>query len=300
MKILVGNKGGEADRLGLLHAKKFAKENNAFVYIMNSMEGGKSEKQSDILKAEENLDFAWRLLEKEGLEYRAFQSVVGLSAGEDIIRFAKEKNIDHIFLGIKKKSTSEKVIMGSTAKYVILNALCPVTTIRFEVNKIGTEELLTGRRILAVDDEPDVLESIEEILDMSLLDTAGSFDQAKELIRTRQYDIAILDIMGVKGYELLLHCRKKGIPALMLTAHALNPDNLLESIRKGADSYILKEELMNLPHHVEDLLKRRIKGEKGLGAWFKKLTPLFDKSFGKGWRDKEKEFWDSVDDKHQG
>jgi len=61
MKILVGYNGGEDGRLALSLARDFAKTNNAFVYVVNSMEGGSSEKQSDILKAEQDLDFARQL-----------------------------------------------------------------------------------------------------------------------------------------------------------------------------------------------------------------------------------------------
>ena len=85
MKILVGYNGGEDSRLALSLARDFAKQNNAFVYVVNSMEGGASEKPSDILRAEQGLDFARELLEKAGLECDAQQSVRGLSPSEDLV-----------------------------------------------------------------------------------------------------------------------------------------------------------------------------------------------------------------------
>jgi len=84
----------------------------------------------------------------------------------------------------------------------------------------------------------------------------------------------------------------------MLTAHALTPENLKESIQKGADSYIPKDELANLVDHVADVIKARIEGKQGYGAWFSNLKPFFDKSFGKGWRDRDRSFWNSFDDKY--
>jgi CheY-like chemotaxis protein len=233
-----------------------------------------------------------------GLQYDAQQSVRGLSAGEDILKFAQDNDIDHIFLGIKKKSRAQKAILGSTARYVILKASCPVTTIKFELNSIKTLDLLKDRRILVVDDEPDILETVEELLDMCLLDTAATFDQAKKKLESNRYDMAILDIMGVSGYDVLELARGKDIPALMLTAHALTPENLKESIQKGADSYIPKDELANLVSHVEDVIRARIEGKQGYGAWFRNLKPFFDKSFGKGWQDKDKTFWNSFNDKY--
>lgn len=106
--------------------------------------------------------------------------------------------------------------------------------------------------------------------------------------------------MGVRGYDILDLAREKDIPALMLTAHALTPENLRESIQKGADSYIPKDELANLDNHVADAIKARIEGKQGYGAWFSNLKPFFDKSFGKGWRDKDRSFWNSFDDKYGG
>jgi CheY-like chemotaxis protein/nucleotide-binding universal stress UspA family protein len=298
MKILVGYNGGEVGRLALSLARDYALTNNAFVYIITSMEGGASEKQSDIIKAEEGLDFARKLMETSGVQCDAQQSVRGLSAGEDLVKFAQENEINHIFLGIKKKSRAQKAVIGSNARYVILKSPCPVTTTKFDINEIATEDLLRDRRILVVDDEPDILETVEELLDMCSLDMAASFEDAKNLLKKNQYDMAILDIMGVSGYDVLELARKKDIPALMLTAHALTPENLKESIQKGADSYIPKDELANLINHIADVIKARIEGRQGYGAWFGILKPFFDKSFGKGWRDKDRSFWNSFDDKY--
>lgn len=299
MKILVGYNGGEVGRLALSLARDFAVKNNAFVYIITSMEGGASEKQSDIIEAEKGLAFAKEMMERAGLQCEAQQSVRGFSPAEDLVKFAEENNIDQIFLGIKKKSRTQKAIIGSTSRYVILKAPCPVTTTKFELDSITTDTLLKDRRVLVVDDEPDILETVEELLDMCSLDTAATFDEAQKLIENNTYDIAILDIMGVSGYEILELARKKGLPSLMLTAHALTPENLKESIQKGAASYIPKDELANLIDHVADVIKTGIEGNLG-GTWFSNLKPFFDKSFGKGWRDKDRKFWNSFDDKYGG
>jgi len=298
MKILVGYNGGEVGRISLSHARDMAGIHSAFVYVVTSMEGGASETQAEIARAEEGLDFARQLLEGSGIQCEAQQSVRGLSAGEDLVKFAEENDIDHIFLGIKKTSRAQKAILGSTARYVILKAPCPVTTVRFEINTILPEDLLKDRKILVVDDEPDILETIEELLDMCTLETANSFETAKKLLENNRYDLAILDIMGVSGYDILKLASEKEVPALMLTAHALTPENLKESIQKGADSYIPKDELANISTHAADVIRTRIEGKQGYGSWFSTLKPFFDKSFGKGWRDKDRSFWNSFDDKY--
>jgi nucleotide-binding universal stress UspA family protein/CheY-like chemotaxis protein len=298
MKILVGYNGGETGRQVLSLARGFAKTNNAFIYIVTSMKGGTAEKQSHILQVKQDLDFARELMTKSGLKCDAKQIIRGLTPAEDLVKFAEENDIDHIFLGIKKKSKAQKVIFGSTSKEVILNASCPVTINKFDLDNIKVEDLLDNRRILVVDDEPDILETVEELLNMCSIDTVSSFDEAKNNLENNQYDMAILDIMGVNGYDILELTRKKNIPSLMLTAHALTPENLKESINKGADSYVPKDELVNLVIYVVDAIKARIASRQGYGAWFKTLKPSFDKSFGKGWREKDRIFWNSFDEKY--
>ncbi|MBF0572927.1 MAG: universal stress protein [Desulfamplus sp.] len=130
MKIMVGYNGGESGERALKLARDYALLTNAFVHIITSMEGGENEKASDIVQAEKDLNFAKKLMESSGVKFLAQQSVRGLSPGEDIILYAKENEIDHIFLGIKKTSRTQKMILGSTARFVILKAKCPVTSIK--------------------------------------------------------------------------------------------------------------------------------------------------------------------------
>ena len=80
--------------------------------------------------------------------------------------------------------------------------------------------LLEGKKILIVDDEPDILAVLEDLLDMCELVKASSFEEAKTYLETQSFDIAVLDIMGVDGYGLLEIAKQKNIPALMLTAQA--------------------------------------------------------------------------------
>ena len=296
MKILVGYDGGEVGRLALSLARDMAGTHSAQVFVVTSMTGGASEKKADIEKAESDLEFAGQFMENSGIQCEATQSVRGLSPGEDLVKFAEDNAIDHIFIGIRKTSRAQKAILGSTARYVILKAPCPVTSVKFDPEAVGPEDLLKDRNILVVDDEPDILETVEELLDMCRLDLADSFDTAKTLLKKNRYDLAILDIMGVSGYDILDLARRKEVPALMLTAHALTPENLKESIQKGADSYIPKDELANLTAHAADVIRARLQGKQG--SWFATLTPFFDKTFGKGWRDKDRSFWNSFDDRY--
>ena len=64
---------------------------------------------------------------------------------------------------------------------------------------MNSKNILKGKRILIVDDEPDVLDSLIELLDMCKIDTASSFEDGKRLLKNQSYDLAILDIMGCKS-----------------------------------------------------------------------------------------------------
>ena len=299
MKILVGYDGGEIGRVNLSLARDYAILKNAFVYILTSMSGGESEEADDVLKSEEGLKFASEFMKRSGVQYETVLSVRGFSPGEDIVKYAEDKEINHIFLGIKKKSKTEKIILGSTIQYVLSKSPCPVTCANFNLKNITDEDLLKDRRILIVDDEPDVLESVEEVLEMCVVDTSTNFEEAKTKLENNSYDIAILDIMGVQGYEILQLTREKDIPTLMLTANALTPEHLKKSIQKGADAYVPKEEMVNIDAHVADIIKARIKGKKGSGAWLKILTSFFNKSFGETWKNEDKTFWESFDNRYR-
>jgi DNA-binding response OmpR family regulator len=149
-------------------------------------------------------------------------------------------------------------------------------------------QILENKRILVVDDEPDVLETMEELLHMCRVDTAGSFDTAVQHLETHMYDAAVLDIMGVRGYEILEITRRMNLPTLMLTAHALTPENLETALEKGADAYIPKEKLVDISVFLADVLTARKQGRQANARWFTFVKPVFDKLFGPEWQKKTK------------
>ena len=153
-------------------------------------------------------------------------------------------------------------------------------------------KLLEGKKILIVDDEPDVLDVLEEMLDMCEVVKASSFDEAKEHLESDDFDMAILDIMGVDGYKLLHIAKHRNITAVMLTANALSPDNLVKSIKEGADSYLPKEEMSNITTFLIDILKSQDEGESTWEPWHKKLSSsYFERKWGGDWKDQDREFW---------
>ena len=147
---------------------------------------------------------------------------------------------------------------------------------------------LVDKVILVVDDEPDVLETVEEELDMCLLHKAQDYDTAVQYLLSYTYDIVILDIMGVNGFELLKNSVSRGFPTVMLTAHALTPEALKKSIKLGAVSFLPKEKMSDLKDFLEDVV---LGGGKSIWLkFFDRLGGYFNKRFGPDWKEKDKFF----------
>ena len=156
------------------------------------------------------------------------------------------------------------------------------------------EKILKGKRVLIVDDEEDILDFLEEHLDMCTVDRASTYEKAKGLLENNYYHIAVLDIMGVRGYELLEVANKRDIPALMLTAHAISKDNLKKSFEKGASYYVPKDEMKRVDVFLADILEAREKNKNVVVKWYERLSSFCEKRFGPDWRKDDPEFWDHI------
>lgn len=153
-----------------------------------------------------------------------------------------------------------------------------------------SEEILKGKVVLVVDDEPDILEIVGEELSMCIVHKAKDYNTAIQYLNSYTYDVVILDIMGVNGFELLETAVIKGFPAVMLTAHAFSPDALKKSIKLGAVSFLPKEKIPELAEYIEHVVL-----EGGKSAWlklFNKLGDYFKKQFGPDWRERDRFFYE--------
>ena len=155
---------------------------------------------------------------------------------------------------------------------------------------------LEGKAVLVVDDEPDILTTVGELLYMCKVDKAQDYDSALQLLLNNTYDVVVLDIMGVNGFELLRNAVVRDFPAVMLTAHAVSPEALKKSIELGAVSFLPKEMIAELQELLEDVIRG---GGKRLW-WLKSLQktgPYFDERFGSDWKEKDpffREFEESI------
>ncbi len=153
---------------------------------------------------------------------------------------------------------------------------------------------LKDKIILVVDDEPDILETVKEQLQMCLIHTARDYNTALQYILSYTYDIVLLDIMGVNGFELLKQSVDGGFPTVMFTAHALSPESLKKSMNLGAVSFLPKEKVVELESYLEDIFL-----EDGKPVWqklFDKMGTYFNKKFGHDWKEKDKFFKEFEDE----
>lgn len=155
--------------------------------------------------------------------------------------------------------------------------------------------VLKGKRLIAVDDEPDVLDILEEELEgyEVTVDKCVTFEDAFRRISGLAYDLAVLDIMGVKGFDLLECATKKGMPVVVLTAHGLSPASMKKSIEMGARAYLPKDQLGRVAPFLELVFTHGY--TSGWQALFSRLGTSFGRRFGPDWRKSEKEFWEKFE-----
>lgn len=130
MNILVAYDGTREAREAARVAAKHARAFGGRIILAFSMVGGPAIPRVEFERAEKELQVQAIALREEELECETLLSVRGLEAGEDIVKIAEEKNAAEIFIGIQRKSKVGKLLFGSTAQYIILNAACPVVTVR--------------------------------------------------------------------------------------------------------------------------------------------------------------------------
>jgi CheY-like chemotaxis protein len=164
------------------------------------------------------------------------------------------------------------------------------------------ESALNDKRVLAVDDETDVLDSLEELIladaPQCRVDRATTHADAVAKMDANRYDLAVLDIMGVDGFDLLRKIAAQGIPVVMLTAHALNPEALKKSIELGARAYLPKDKLAEIVPYLEDALTQDY--PRGWGRLFDELRGHFDARFGGRWMETDQRFWSQFENKIAG
>ena len=130
MNILIGYDGTNAAKEALKVGKKLAIGLDGEVILITSLSSALDTTPEKVDEARSELNSAKSIFEKAGLVCETNLLMRGLEPGEDLVTYAAENRCDHIVIGTKRRSKIGKLIMGSTAQYIILNASCPVTSVK--------------------------------------------------------------------------------------------------------------------------------------------------------------------------
>ena len=130
MKIMVGFDGSKVSEAAVELATERAQAFGAKIFLVHSMVGGPDVPKRDFENSERELEYHKNEFKKKEIVCESLLSVRGLEPGEDLIRLAEENQVDEIIMGVMRRSKVGKLVFGSTAQYVILNASCPVATVK--------------------------------------------------------------------------------------------------------------------------------------------------------------------------
>ena len=130
MKIMVAFEGSNVAKAALDVARKHARAFDAQLVLVWSMVKGEEDQQQTIQEAENTLSYWKEEITRDGPACDTHLLIRGLHAGEDLVRFAGEHRVEEIVIGVRRRSKVGKLVFGSTAQFVILNAPCPVVCVR--------------------------------------------------------------------------------------------------------------------------------------------------------------------------
>jgi nucleotide-binding universal stress UspA family protein len=97
---------------------------------VNSHRGGREFDRDDAIESEAQLAEVQSELEGHGIEHDVRQLVRGMDPAEDLVNVAGEVDAELIVIGLRRRSPVGKLILGSNAQRVLLDAPCPVLAVK--------------------------------------------------------------------------------------------------------------------------------------------------------------------------
>ena len=128
--IVVGYVPKAEGRAALRRAAEEAKLRDMRLVVVNSHRGGREFDDQDAVQSESQLEEVRSELRSAGVEFEVRQLVRGLDPADDLVNVANEVNADIIVIGLRRRSPVGKLILGSNAQRVLLDAPCPVLAVK--------------------------------------------------------------------------------------------------------------------------------------------------------------------------
>lgn len=130
MAIVVGYVPTREGRAALRRAADESLLRKAKLIVINSQRGGREYDSEEARRFETELAEIQRKLDEEGLEHEVRQLVRGNEPAEDLIAVAEEEHADFIVIGLRRRTPVGKLILGSNAQRILLDASCPVLAVK--------------------------------------------------------------------------------------------------------------------------------------------------------------------------
>ena len=128
--IVVGYVPKPEGRAALRRAAEEAKLRDMRLVVVNSHRGGREFDRDDAIESEQQLDEGRATLQQAGVEHGVRLLVGGLDPADDLVNVANEVGADIIVIGLRRRSPVGKLILGSNAQRVLLDAPCPVLAVK--------------------------------------------------------------------------------------------------------------------------------------------------------------------------
>jgi nucleotide-binding universal stress UspA family protein len=128
--IVVGYVPKAEGRAALRRAVEEAQLRKARLVIVNSHRGGRDFDKEDAVETEAQLQEVRDQLSESGVENEIRQLVRGLDPAEDLINVAEDVGADFIVIGLRRRTPVGKLILGSNAQRILLDAPCPVLAVK--------------------------------------------------------------------------------------------------------------------------------------------------------------------------
>ena len=282
--ILISLEESRFDMDAIESSIQLAKTNNGNITLLKSFDLvplSKHDKQKEyrILK-EKNDEYIAPMLKKiQGKNIPCKVVEMTGKSGRRICNYAENNPIDIVVMPLSD-NTKEGIINSFEEQYVFSHCSKQVLYVRS-----GVKDILKDRKILVVDDMPDMLDTVEDLLDMCVVHKAKDHETALKLIEMNKYDIVVLDIIGVDGFSILKKTVKMGIPSVMLTSNDLTKEALKKAAKLGASVFLPKEKVADLEIFLSDVIKNN-----GKPIWeklFERMSKYFEKELG----------WSPIDEK---
>lgn len=111
-------------------AAEEAKLRNSSLVVVDSHRRGREFGREEAAEVETRLDDLHDQLDTAGVEHQVRQLVRGVDPAEDLVNVAREVSAELIIIGLRRRSPVGKLILGSNAQRILLDAPCPVLAVK--------------------------------------------------------------------------------------------------------------------------------------------------------------------------